>query len=289
MKKSIGVSLLLMGLLVVLSAHIAKAEKELKGKILPYVPNMGVVFDSELMIQDIQPGSIFDKAKFRVGDKILKARGEPLASCKELFAVYSRSGKKRLRLTFERNERIRRKVIKPLLIHAKQNGADNKQLEELIVCGNEVSLLTIINKYEWTRPFEEGLPKDYPKERKDAFKKDLEKKYQAIKDHTRDSFNAAFAEFFSWAPNFRIFTEQLSDEVLKEIRFQQTRFLNEALREKIVELTGASHLVSIDIMNDNSHNYQLRSVRYIYRLIDIKTGKTLSVTTEKIDTKKKRG
>lgn len=245
-----------------------------------YIQNLGAVFNSSYVVKNIQPQSLFHQGDFQVGDKILEINGAAPSSCEDILNVYMLSGDRKFSVKFERNGKTRSTVLKPRIVVSDTNGDFIEKVENLVICGNQVNLMIVAKPIKWLVPLENVLSKKYSEAEKARIVNDMEKMFLPVLDHMENSMSGTYAEIFSWAPNFKLISRKQTEDILKEIKFQNTGAVDEASRAMIGKLSGATHLFSIEMMLDNSNAHQVRAIYKKYELIDIESGETLSLVDE---------
>lgn len=89
---------------------------------------------------------------------------------------------------------------------------------------------------------------------------------------------STFLSMFRNQNNFSIIDRQKTDAVLNELKFQESGLVDNKSREKLGMMLGATHLLVMDISlnksTDNKAEYLIAM-----RLMEVSTGKTLSVST----------
>ena len=211
----------------------------------------------ELIITSVVKDSPADKAGLLPGDIVLKIDNENVKDKYHAFVLYdSKYPNDMISLTVKRKGEI---VTNNFQLSSLYFLNVQYDLLELIYKDVPVRLAIIFGNIDYGHPYI----------------KDLFEKHQSY--HVA-SLESAYLSAFKNQDNFAIINRQKTDAVLNELKFQASGLVDNKSREKLGRMLGATHLLVMDISSKRSYDNKVEYL-YVLRLMEVLTGKTLSIST----------
>lgn len=218
--------------------------------------------NGDIVIIDLAPNGPAEKSGIKKGDVILTLDGKKLIKDSEFVTVMNNKNKgDHVLIEIKRNEQILSYDIKPTIIKIPPTVF---KIGELLDNEKKVSLVIVVSEVKNSMPQNSN---DQIKSWEDSVRNNWQSKIEGV-----------FINMFGNDKNFSIIDRSRLKNILDEFQFNLTGFVSDKLRAKIGEMTGATHLIDINISRFSSGYSGFIDITNV-RLIEIETGKVLAVDT----------
>jgi hypothetical protein len=208
------------------------------------------------------------KAGLLIGDKIERVNDQQAPSCPELLETILDSPNKSLILQINRDASA--KPVPLLLGEYKVKGSRNyvRELIKLVFCNQKINLVLLVTNVENNYTLPPGM--------------DAEKWAMSKRIHIQNDWAQGLLEVFSKAPNFHLVEREAVADIFKELKFQISGAISPDTAKRLGQMYGASHLLLVEFARfpDTDNNFK---DLFSSRLIEVETGRVLSVDQNAID------
>ena len=220
---------------------------------------------NNLEISSVLKNSPAEKAQLRSGDVITKINGTPIKSRYDFLRLLDEIPPgKSVNLSGRRRSNV---IEKTVLVQEGFIYHDAKAIQSILAGGRAVRLAIIIVDVnsELTTPYE---------------KKQYENWRNKIKSEIFSTLADGFLHTYQGEKNLLIIDRVKTEQIMKEIVFQQTGSVSDNDKIKLGNMHGATHLLIVDFSlqypSDPFFKFTYVENR---RLIEVKSGKTVATAT----------
>ena len=215
--------------------------------------------NNEIEIASVVDDSPAGKAGILPGDVVLKIDNEEIKDKYRAFILYDNKYPGDIAsLTIKRKGKI---ITKQLQLKSHFFLTIQYALIELVYKDSPIRLAVIFGNIDYGHP-----------NLKDHFGKQ-ESYYVGM-------IESSFLSIFRNQNNFTIIDRQKTDTILNELKFQESGLVDNKSREKLGSMLGATHLLVTDISLSRAADNKAEYL-YAMRLMEVSSGKTLSISTFK--------
>lgn len=220
---------------------------------------------NNLEISSVIKNSPAEKAQLRSGDVITKINGTPIKSRYDFLRLLDEIPPgKSVNLTSRRHSNV---IEKTVLVQEGFIYHDAKAIQSILASGRAVRLAIIIIDVnsKLTTPHE---------------KQQYENWRNNIKSEIFSTLADGFLNTYQGEKNLLIIDRVKTEQIMKEIVFQQTGLVSDNDKIKLGNTYGATHLLLVDFSLQHPSDAFFKFT-YVEnrRLIDVKSGKTVAAAT----------